>query len=73
MEELILMQEKGVTVYATKTKYISNLNSIDSNQNNSTNSNNTRQGSSNVSGSGSNTSSSSSAKKGTNIPINKKN
>ena len=73
LEELILMQEKGVTVYATKTKYISNLNSIDSNQNNSTNSNNTRQGSSNVSGSGSNTSSSSSAKKGTNIPINKKN
>ncbi len=45
LEELLLMQEKGVTVYATKTKYISNLNSIDSNQNNSTNSNNTRQGS----------------------------
>ena len=73
LDELILIQEKGVTVYATKTKFISNLNSIDSNQNNSTNSNNVKQGSSNVSGSGASGSSSSSGKKGTNIPINKKN
>jgi len=73
LDELIFIQEKGVTVYPTKTKFISNLNNISTNQNNSTDSNNVSNGSSNVSGGGAVKSNSSSSKKGTNIPINKKN
>ena len=76
LDELIFIQEKGVTVYPTKTKFISNLNNTGANQNNSTGSNDVSSGSSNVSGGGAGggaVKSNSSDKKGTNIPINKKN
>ena len=65
-----------MTVYPTKTKFISNLNNTGANQNNSTESNDVSSGSSNVSGGGAGggaVKSNSGDKKGTNIPINKKN